>query len=455
MHDPVGTVRILLKELRKHGVRGLRTPSDDEVLAFVDPALSRARASTTGSVLTPAQQKLYEAFETGEALRLTKLINFSRKARSVLRAHDRAVDPENKIGKLEADHARLTAELLVSKEGKADLQKALAEKNTELSALKQTKAELQKALAEKTPELSALKQAKAELQKALAEKTSELSALKQAKAELQKALAAELSAAKQAKAELQKALAAELSAAKQAKAELQKSLAEKNEELKGTRCDSEKAQIEIKTARQIGETFRRQMNSLERALKKQLERLRETAKADATNTKIRELRDAIARRDTHIQKITRSIQETAQDFAAEKEQVQKLGQLLKKAATEIDRIRQSSRWKAGSIVLLRPRNGKKNEAFEKYLGAFEAWLEKKKKSWAQTRAAMAREPAPVAEACLDCPIYAFVNLTTNRSITLFANWEIRFPSLFQSTMAPAISSAVSKVFCGIRRFPSN
>ena len=389
MRDPVGTVRILLKELRRHGVRGLRAPSDDEVLAFIDPGLSRARADTTGSALTPSQQKLYEAFETGEALRLTKLINFSRKARSVLRAHDRAVDPENKIGKLEADHARLTAELLVSKEGKVDLQKALAEKNTELSALKQTKAELQKALAEKTPELSALKQAKAELQKAVAEKTSELSALKQAKAELQKALAAELSAAKQAKAELQKALA------------------EKNEELRGTRRDLEKAQIEIKTARQIGETFRRQMNSLERALKKQLERLRETAKADATNTKIRELRDAIARRDTHIQKITRSIQETAQDFAAEKEQVQKLGQLLKKAATEIDRIRQSSRWKAGSIVLLRPRNGKKNEAFEKYLGAFEAWLEKKKKSWAQTRAAIAREPAPVAKALPRLPDLRF------------------------------------------------
>ena len=90
-----------------------------------------------------------------------------------------------------------------------------------------------------------------------------------------------------------------------------------------------------------------------------MERLREAAQADATNTKIRQLREAIARRDTHIQKITRSIQETAQDFAAEKEQVRKLDQLLKKAATEIDRIRQSSRWKAGSIVLLRPRNGQK------------------------------------------------------------------------------------------------
>ena len=167
MHDPVGTVRILLKELRKHGVRGFRTPSDDEVLAFVDPALSRARASRTGSVLTPAQQKLYEAFKTGQALRLTKPISCSRKARSVLRDRDRAVDPENKIGKLEADYARLTAELLASKEGKIDLQKALAEKAAELSALKQTKAELQKALAEKTSELPTLKQAKAELEMAL------------------------------------------------------------------------------------------------------------------------------------------------------------------------------------------------------------------------------------------------------------------------------------------------
>ena len=328
MRDPVGTVCILFEELEKRGVRGLRAPSDDEVLAFIDPGLVRAKATTTErEALTPAQRKLSEAFETGVALGLTKPIKLSQKAGTVLRTHDRAVDPENKIGKLEAGHARLTAELSAVKEGNAELQKALGEARS--------------------------------------------------------------------------------------------TLGEKSEDLRNTRRNLEKAEIEIKTTRQLGEVFRRQINSLERALKGQMERLREAAKADATDVTIRQLREAIARRDTHIQKITKSIQETTHDFAAEKEQVRKLRQLLKKAATEIDRLRQSSRWKAGSVVLLRRRNGKKNEAFEKYVGAFEAWLADKQKSWAPTRAAIERAPPPVEKALPrlpDLPLREFDHESIDRIV---------------------------------------
>nr|MBA3351630.1 sulfotransferase [Blastocatellia bacterium] len=147
MCDPVGTVRILFEELQKCGVRGLRQPSDDEVLSFIDPALVRAKATTEREALTPTQRKLFKLFESGEALTLTKPINCSQKARTALRAHDCAVDPENKIGKLEAGHAKLTAELSGLKEGKTELQKALAERVAEVSTLKEGKAKLQKALA--------------------------------------------------------------------------------------------------------------------------------------------------------------------------------------------------------------------------------------------------------------------------------------------------------------------
>jgi GT2 family glycosyltransferase/glycosyltransferase involved in cell wall biosynthesis len=330
MRDPVGSVRILGEALERHGVRGLRSPSEEEVLAFVDPSLARAKAAREDDALTPAQRKLWEAFETGEALRFTEPIDCSEETRNVLRARDRAVDPENKIGRLEAENARLRVELMTAKDAsKEKAQEDIARLRHELSAAKETKTDLEKALAAK------------------------------------------------------------------------------NDNLKKTRHKLEIAEIEIQATRHLGESLRRQMNSLQRSLTREIERLRQASKADATNAEIKQLRQAIARRDSHIQEITKSVREKAHDFATEKEKVGKLRQLLKKAATEIDRIHQSSRWKAGCVILFRPDKYKSSESFERYVGAFESWLSETEKVWNKKRAEITGAGAPTAKVAPRLPDLRF------------------------------------------------
>jgi len=58
--DPVATVRDLTRGLETLGVRGLRSPSDEEILAFIDPSLYRAKEKEIANPrqLSAAQRKL-------------------------------------------------------------------------------------------------------------------------------------------------------------------------------------------------------------------------------------------------------------------------------------------------------------------------------------------------------------------------------------------------------------
>lgn len=51
LDDPVRGVAELYSELERHGVRGLRMPSDREITAFVDPGLNRAKAHPVAAEL--------------------------------------------------------------------------------------------------------------------------------------------------------------------------------------------------------------------------------------------------------------------------------------------------------------------------------------------------------------------------------------------------------------------
>lgn len=62
MHSPLETVEKLHRELSAH-VEGLRLPDEQEVLAFIDPALHRAKVAEGALALSPAQQKLYEKIQ--------------------------------------------------------------------------------------------------------------------------------------------------------------------------------------------------------------------------------------------------------------------------------------------------------------------------------------------------------------------------------------------------------
>ena len=49
MAAPVAAVRTLAQGLEAMGVRGLRSPSDEEILAFIDPSLYRAKAKRSAA----------------------------------------------------------------------------------------------------------------------------------------------------------------------------------------------------------------------------------------------------------------------------------------------------------------------------------------------------------------------------------------------------------------------
>jgi len=65
LRDPVNFVTSLKNTLEKHDVRGLRQPSDREILAFVDPRLYRAKADKHSMKLSP-QQEMLAALMRGE-----------------------------------------------------------------------------------------------------------------------------------------------------------------------------------------------------------------------------------------------------------------------------------------------------------------------------------------------------------------------------------------------------
>jgi hypothetical protein len=104
MADPVETVRNLHQQLGALGVRGLSLPSNEEILAFLDSSLYRAKEETgDGNLLTEAQQALQTNFQTGNALLRTEPILLSEEAREKLREGDDWIKAQER-----ASPARLT-----------------------------------------------------------------------------------------------------------------------------------------------------------------------------------------------------------------------------------------------------------------------------------------------------------------------------------------------------------
>lgn len=66
--DPVRFVHEMKDALEANGVRGLRLPSDREILAFVDPALMRARSTPLEVELLSSHRQRIDAMMRGEAL---------------------------------------------------------------------------------------------------------------------------------------------------------------------------------------------------------------------------------------------------------------------------------------------------------------------------------------------------------------------------------------------------
>ena len=99
MADPVGTVRQLQEKLEGLGVRGLRAPSDEEIRAFIDPSLYRAKGTQVRARLSPAQRKLRDAFQRGTGLLSKRAIHFSAESHEILKEHDRWMESVEKVRK--------------------------------------------------------------------------------------------------------------------------------------------------------------------------------------------------------------------------------------------------------------------------------------------------------------------------------------------------------------------
>ena len=141
MADPVGAVRSLQENLEALDVRGLREPSDEEIRAFIDPSLYRAKQEAFGDRLSPAQRKLWGAFQDGRVLLEENALRFSAESQEVLSQHDRWLEARDKIAELSAEKERLqeeTGKLLsdlrssvVKAEEKLNAQRATIQKRDE------------------------------------------------------------------------------------------------------------------------------------------------------------------------------------------------------------------------------------------------------------------------------------------------------------------------------------
>jgi GT2 family glycosyltransferase len=137
MADPVGTVRQLQEKLETLGVRGLRAPSDEEIRALIDPSLYRAKATQVRARLSPAQQRLHRAIETGGVLRSDKTIEFSAESQEVLSQHDRWIEAREKTAELDRRNAVLVPQSSERDNKLEQSQKELQESKLAIAQLQQ------------------------------------------------------------------------------------------------------------------------------------------------------------------------------------------------------------------------------------------------------------------------------------------------------------------------------
>jgi GT2 family glycosyltransferase/glycosyltransferase involved in cell wall biosynthesis len=151
MSRPVPTVHALGRQLKAHGVRGLRIPTAEEILAFIDPALYRAREKDASGLgqLSAAQRRLRDACQKGTALLATKPIRFSVTAQAELTRHDKAERVQKESAELERRNTALSTAVAELK-GKTELSgAALAKSQKELETVRAQVAVHQRELADK------------------------------------------------------------------------------------------------------------------------------------------------------------------------------------------------------------------------------------------------------------------------------------------------------------------
>ncbi len=146
MAEPVQLVRTLSLQLEEFGVRGLKSPSDEEILAFVDPSLYRAKEGVMDMPrLSLAQTKLQTAFHNGKALLLTEPIPFSAAAQENLTQGGEWIEAQTKI----ADLKSLLADRAKLKETLDRNDRALAKARYELEQIKKVRGDERKIYDEK------------------------------------------------------------------------------------------------------------------------------------------------------------------------------------------------------------------------------------------------------------------------------------------------------------------
>ena len=172
MADPVATVRTLAQGLEALGVRGLRSPSDEEILAFIDPSLYRAKEKEIRGLyrLSVAQRKRQNAFQNRKALLATKPVRFSAAARAALQLGE----AQNKIVTLEERNAALSAELSDLKGRSEQSEGASAQLRKELEAARTQLATQQNQLTEKLRLLETAKEESVKSEKELAAARTQL-----------------------------------------------------------------------------------------------------------------------------------------------------------------------------------------------------------------------------------------------------------------------------------------
>ena len=108
--DPVGTVRQLQQKLEVLEVHGLRAPSYQEIRAFIDLSLYRAKGKQFRARLSPAQRKLRDAFERGTVLLSKGIIHFSAESHEILKEHDRWMESLETLREESQNFSNLLAE---------------------------------------------------------------------------------------------------------------------------------------------------------------------------------------------------------------------------------------------------------------------------------------------------------------------------------------------------------
>ncbi len=314
--DPVRVVRQLQKNLDDAGVRGLRAPSDEEIRAFVDPALYRAKAKQSRARLSPVQRKLRDAFEKRTVLISKKDIQFSAESQEVLKQHDQWIAAQEKVAQLEEQNAILVAESSDLKSKLEQSQKGLREAQVTITQGRQELEQSRKLAGESQKEAHKLKQELEQSRKLAGESQKEAHKSKQ-----------------------------ELEQSRKLAGESQKEAHKLKQELEQSRKLAGESQKEAHKLKQ----------ELEQSRKLAGESQREAFKLKAT------------------------ISEHAATAARYQLQIKKLREILSQAGGLLERALTSSRWRYGSLLLFRSRKfaGETDPHWRKrLLGEFKAWVQK-------------------------------------------------------------------------------